>query len=93
MRAHSRIAVVSGRSLGTTTRRRTVVPNFAVDGCHIHLGPTNSYLVPSTNDGRMAFVRTKTIKGHDYEYLVETYREGDKVKQRVIKYLGRKKGA
>ena len=40
----------------------------------------------------MAFVRTKIIKGHAYEYLVETYRDGAKVKQRVIKYIGRKKG-
>jgi len=36
----------------------------------------------------MAFVRTKTIKGNDYLYLVESYREGGQVKQRVLEYLG-----
>ena len=37
----------------------------------------------------MAFVRTKKIKGKEYRYLVESYRdEGGKVRQRTIKYLG-----
>jgi len=36
----------------------------------------------------MAFVRTKRIGNKDYYYLVENYREGKKVKQRVIRYLG-----
>ena len=36
----------------------------------------------------MAFVRTKKIKNKTYYYLVESRREGGKVKQKVIKYLG-----
>jgi len=36
----------------------------------------------------MAYVRTKRIKGIEYRYLVEGVREGGKVKQRVIAYLG-----
>lgn len=36
----------------------------------------------------MAYVRTKKIKGHTYHYLVEGKREGKKVRQRVIAYLG-----
>ena len=41
--------------------------------------------------GTVAYVRTKTIKGIDYSYLVEGVREGGKARQRVIKYLGRTK--
>ena len=37
----------------------------------------------------MAFVRTKKIKGKEYRYLVEGYRDDrGKVRQRTIKYLG-----
>jgi Uma2 family endonuclease len=37
----------------------------------------------------MAFVRTKKIKGKEYRYLVESYRDDrGKVRQRTIKYLG-----
>lgn len=36
----------------------------------------------------MAYVRSKRIKGHTYYYLVEGYRDGTKVKQRVLEYLG-----
>jgi len=39
----------------------------------------------------MTFIRTKKVKGHTYYYLVESYREGGKVKQRVIRYLGKNK--
>lgn len=43
-------------------------------------------------DGRlvqiMAFIRTKEIKGRLYYYLVKSFREDGKVKQKVIKYLG-----
>ena len=39
-------------------------------------------------NGSMAFVRTKRIKNRTYYYLVESKREGNKVKQKVIKYLG-----
>lgn len=36
----------------------------------------------------MPFVRTKFIKGIEYHYLVENYREDGKVRQRVLCYLG-----
>lgn len=37
----------------------------------------------------MAFVRTKKLKGKEYRYLVESYRNAEgKVRQRTIKYLG-----
>ena len=37
----------------------------------------------------MAFVRTKKVKGKEYRYLVENYRDHTgKVKQRTIRYLG-----
>ncbi len=36
----------------------------------------------------MAYVRRKRIKGHDYYYLVESYRRNGKVKTRTLKYLG-----
>ncbi len=37
----------------------------------------------------MAYIRTKKVKGKEYKYLVEGYRDKDgKVKQRTIKYLG-----
>jgi hypothetical protein len=34
------------------------------------------------------FIRAKTIKGKNYYYLVENKRDGEKVKQTVIRYLG-----
>jgi len=36
----------------------------------------------------MAFVRTKRKGNRTYYYLVESKREGTKVRQKVIKYLG-----
>ena len=36
----------------------------------------------------MAYVRRKRLKGHDYYYLVESYRQDGKVKTRTLKYLG-----
>lgn len=36
----------------------------------------------------MAYVRKKRLKGHDYYYLVESYRRNGKVRTRMIKYLG-----
>jgi len=36
----------------------------------------------------MAFIRTKRIKNRTYYYLVESKREGKKVRQKVVKYLG-----
>ena len=35
-------------------------------------------------------VREKTAKGHTYLYLVESVREGGRVRQRIIRALGRK---
>lgn len=37
----------------------------------------------------MSYEVIKIIKGHPYKYKVEGYREGGKVKQRVLKCLGR----
>lgn len=37
----------------------------------------------------MSFIRTKKIKGHEYQYEVESSRVNGKVKQKVLKYLGR----
>jgi len=36
----------------------------------------------------MSFIRTKLIKGHLYYYLVESVREGGKVRQKILKYFG-----
>ncbi len=36
----------------------------------------------------MTFVRTKRKGNRTYYYLVESKREGNKVRQKVIKYLG-----
>lgn len=36
----------------------------------------------------MPFIRSKVVKGRTYFYLVEGVREGGKVRQRVIAYLG-----
>lgn len=43
-----------------------------------------------TKGWNMAYVKRKRINGHDYYYLVESYRAGGKVKTRTLKYLGRK---
>lgn len=37
----------------------------------------------------MAFVRTKSVNGHEYRYLVRSVREGDKVRQETVAYLGK----
>jgi len=36
----------------------------------------------------MSFIRTKELDGRMYKFLVKGIREGDKVKQKVVKYLG-----
>jgi hypothetical protein len=36
----------------------------------------------------MPFIRTKEIKGIPYHYLVQSFRDGGKVRQRVLVYLG-----
>lgn len=38
----------------------------------------------------MAFIREKKINGNIYLYLVKTVREGDRVRQKVLKYIGPK---
>jgi len=37
----------------------------------------------------MAHVMKKEINGRTYLYLYESYREGDKVRKRFIRYLGK----
>jgi hypothetical protein len=37
----------------------------------------------------VAFVRSKVTHGYTYYYLVESRREGKKVRQKVLKYLGK----
>ena len=39
----------------------------------------------------MVYVRSKQVKGHTYYYLVRSVREGDKVRQEMVQYLGSKK--
>jgi hypothetical protein len=36
----------------------------------------------------VAYVRRKRLKGHDYYYLVASFRQDGKVKTRNLKYLG-----
>jgi len=36
----------------------------------------------------MVFIRRKKVKGITYYYIVESYKEDGKVKQRVLCYLG-----
>ena len=38
---------------------------------------------------KMAFIRKKTIYGNEYYYLVKNIRKKGKVKQKVIRYLGK----
>ena len=37
----------------------------------------------------MAFVRKKKVNGIEYAQLVESIREGDKIKQKILYSLGR----
>ena len=41
-------------------------------------------------EGKMPFVRAKWRGQKSYYYLVESKREGNKVRQRIIRYLGTK---
>ena len=41
-------------------------------------------------DNDTIFVREKTARGHTYLYLVENKREGGRIRQRIIRALGRK---
>jgi hypothetical protein len=36
----------------------------------------------------MVYVRSKTVKGNTYYYLVKSVREGDRVRQVTLDYLG-----
>ncbi|MBU2008980.1 MAG: hypothetical protein KJ624_03910 [Chloroflexi bacterium] len=45
---------------------------------------------PGTTMEPMAFIRAKVSRGKTYYYLVENHREGKKVRQKVLKYLGTK---
>jgi hypothetical protein len=36
----------------------------------------------------MVYLRSKIVNGKRYFYLVESIREGKKVRQRVIRYIG-----
>jgi hypothetical protein len=36
----------------------------------------------------MAFIRRKKVKGKTYYYIVESYKEKGRVKQKVIYYIG-----
>ncbi|MFB6217294.1 MAG: hypothetical protein ABEJ72_10095 [Candidatus Aenigmatarchaeota archaeon] len=38
----------------------------------------------------MSFIREKEINGRNYLYLVKSQRVGDKVKQKVLEYIGPK---
>jgi len=38
----------------------------------------------------MSFIREKEINGRKYLYLVRSERIGDKVRQKVVKYIGPK---
>ena len=38
----------------------------------------------------MSYVRSKTVHGNEYLYLVESVREGPRVRQRVLRYLGKR---
>jgi len=41
----------------------------------------------------MAYVRAKNVKGNTYYYLVKSVREGGKVRQVFLDYLGTEKPA
>jgi|SRR6516165_5540505 hypothetical protein len=47
-------------------------------------------LVVESPDNVSMFVREKTARGHTYLYLVENEREGGRIRQRIIRALGRK---
>ena len=47
-------------------------------------------LVAESPNNVSMFVREKTARGHSYLYLVENEREGGRVRQRIIRALGRK---
>ena len=54
------------------------------------IGPLTFLYVGTTIEGKMPFVRAKHRGQKSYYYLVENKREGTKVRQRIIRYLGTK---
>ena len=36
----------------------------------------------------MVFLRTKKVKGRNYYYIVEAFRDAGKIKQKVLLYIG-----
>ena len=36
----------------------------------------------------MVFLQTKNVKGRNYYYIVEAFRDAGKIKQRVLLYIG-----
>ena len=37
----------------------------------------------------MAYLERKRVKGRTYCYIMQSYRQGGKVKRRILEYLGR----
>jgi len=72
-----------GGNLGTT-RDPLSLENFDVSRAK-----PQQNVVPKTKSG--GFIRKKEIHGRPYWYLVRSVREGKKVRQKVIKYLGSRK--
>ncbi len=56
--------------------------------CGAKVSTQNLYTC-GANISTMPFERIKTIKGHQYKYLVENVRENGKTKQNILKYFGR----
>lgn len=55
------------------------------------MGPLDNFFdghYSQKRSGLVAFIRAKRRGDKTYYYLVETKREGNKVKQKVLKYLG-----
>jgi hypothetical protein len=50
--------------------------------------PNKRLLKDSSFQLIMAFIRRKKVKGKTYYYIVESYKEKGRVKQRVLLYLG-----
>ena len=45
----------------------------------------------STTINSMSYIRKKIVKGKEYWYLCKSVREGSKVRQEIIKYIGTQK--
>lgn len=71
-------------SLGITTNKLSL-DDF--DASKVNLPET---VMPKRKPSQ-GFIRQKIIHGRPYWYLVKSIREGGKVKQNIIKYLGSRK--